>query len=305
MNLMAKDTGWELDFRQLDKGPLEAEALLIGHQDLALLRFRFNRSFHQLGTLPPSDWTFGLPDTESGALMWKGERTQPGVLINFSYDDYLDVTNTTVPFMGFVFSINQSLLEKARAELGFPRDVFWDLKKSRFWSPARQSVSGLRRMAGLLCSVAVEEGAPGLAIWEHVFNEGLPTQLLRATFGEDLETEKVTSSYRSAALKRALEVINRYDEMPETVNTLCEMTGASWSTLERAFKEEFGVGPKAYLKIRRLTAVRSEICKCGPGTTIHEVANRWGFWHMGSFAADYRAQFGELPSDTLKNTGQL
>jgi AraC-like DNA-binding protein len=300
MNALANDTGWELDFRQLDKGVLEAEALLVGHQDLALTRFRFNRRFHQLGKLPPLDWTFGLPDSDAGPLMWKGEKTQAGVLVNFSFDDHLDVTNTTAPFTGFVLSVNQSILDQARAELGLPGDFFSNVKRTRFWSRALRTVSDLRRMVGLLCTVAEEEGTPGLAIWEHVFNEGLPAQLLRATSGEGLETENVTSSYRLAALSRALEVINGYDDMPETVNTLCEMTGCSWSTLERAFKDEFGVGPKAYLKIRRLTAVRNEISRIGPGATIHEIANRWGFWHMGSFAADYQKQFGELPSESRK-----
>jgi AraC family transcriptional regulator, ethanolamine operon transcriptional activator len=33
--------------------------------------------------------------------------------------------------------------------------------------------------------------------------------------------------------------------------------------------------------------------------TIGDIANTWGFWHMGQFAADYRRQFGELPSETL------
>lgn len=31
-----------------------------------------------------------------------------------------------------------------------------------------------------------------------------------------------------------------------------------------------------------------------------DVANNWGFWHMGRFAADYRKFFGELPSETLQ-----
>jgi AraC family ethanolamine operon transcriptional activator len=34
--------------------------------------------------------------------------------------------------------------------------------------------------------------------------------------------------------------------------------------------------------------------------TILEIANQWGFQHMSSFAADYKKQFGELPSETLK-----
>jgi len=47
-----------------------------------------------------------------------------------------------------------------------------------------------------------------------------------------------------------------------------------------------------------LSWVRRELRWAGHGTTIGDVANRWGFWHMGKFAADYRAYFGELPSAT-------
>ena len=34
-------------------------------------------------------------------------------------------------------------------------------------------------------------------------------------------------------------------------------------------------------------------------TTVQEIAQRWGFWHTGEFAADYRRLFGELPSQTF------
>jgi AraC family ethanolamine operon transcriptional activator len=33
---------------------------------------------------------------------------------------------------------------------------------------------------------------------------------------------------------------------------------------------------------------------------VQEVAARWGFSHMGQFSSDYRLQFGERPSDTLR-----
>jgi len=33
---------------------------------------------------------------------------------------------------------------------------------------------------------------------------------------------------------------------------------------------------------------------------IADLANEWGFWHMGQFAKDYQRQFGELPRDTLR-----
>ncbi|MFV2073945.1 MAG: helix-turn-helix domain-containing protein, partial [Thermoanaerobaculales bacterium] len=39
-------------------------------------------------------------------------------------------------------------------------------------------------------------------------------------------------------------------------------------------------------------------------TLVTDVANSWGFWHMGQFAADYRRQFGELPSETLRRASR-
>jgi transcriptional regulator GlxA family with amidase domain len=78
-------------------------------------------------------------------------------------------------------------------------------------------------------------------------------------------------------------------------------------TLERAFKEHFGIGPKAYLIRRRLSGARDALVRDDGPTAIVDVANEWGFWHMGQFAKDYRALFGELyralfgelPSETL------
>jgi AraC-like DNA-binding protein len=37
-----------------------------------------------------------------------------------------------------------------------------------------------------------------------------------------------------------------------------------------------------------------------PGTSVEQVARRWGFTHLGRFAHDYRVAFGQLPSATLR-----
>ena len=37
------------------------------------------------------------------------------------------------------------------------------------------------------------------------------------------------------------------------------------------------------------------------GVTVTEVAQHWGFGHLGSFAVLYRKRFGESPSQTLKS----
>jgi AraC family ethanolamine operon transcriptional activator len=100
-------------------------------------------------------------------------------------------------------------------------------------------------------------------------------------------------------LKRALSFIDENADRPLAVRELCRAAGVSWRTLDYAFREHFGVTPKAYLKASRLGAVRRELRRGEPHPMIADVANRWGFWHMGQFAADYRRLFGELPSETL------
>ena len=87
---------------------------------------------------------------------------------------------------------------------------------------------------------------------------------------------------------------------PLMVRDLCAEFDVSERTLEYAFQEEFGLTPMAYFKVRRLHAVRQALKEAGPqSTTVHEIAQRWGFWHTGGFAADSRRLFGELPSETL------
>jgi transcriptional regulator GlxA family with amidase domain len=64
-----------------------------------------------------------------------------------------------------------------------------------------------------------------------------------------------------------------------------------------------GTSPMAYLRELRLQAVHDELAIAEPGSIrVTEVAARWGFVHLGRFAATYRRQFAELPSDTLKST---
>jgi transcriptional regulator GlxA family with amidase domain len=71
-------------------------------------------------------------------------------------------------------------------------------------------------------------------------------------------------------------------------------------TLEYAFVERFGIGPKEYLNAFRLVSVRRQLRVADPRRfKVADVANAWGFWHMGQFAADYQQRFDEKPSETL------
>ena len=106
---------------------------------------------------------------------------------------------------------------------------------------------------------------------------------------------------RRRIAKKAAELLHDATVAPQTVAELCDALGVSSPTLYRGFMEEFGVSPKQYLQARLLNGVRRDLRASGYGTRVYEVANHWGFWHMGQFSRDYRKHFGELPSETLKN----
>src|SRR5436190_4413075 len=52
----------------------------------------------------------------------------------------------------------------------------------------------------------------------------------------------------------------------------------------------------------RLAAAHASLVEGSNGTSITEVAARFGFGHFGRFAQDYRQRFGETPSETLRRS---
>jgi AraC family ethanolamine operon transcriptional activator len=81
---------------------------------------------------------------------------------------------------------------------------------------------------------------------------------------------------------------------------LCAALGVSPRALHAAFVAACGMSPQAYLRRRRLVLVHAALKAGGPGAPlVKSVALSHGFWHLGRFASEYRAQFGQSPSETL------
>lgn len=90
--------------------------------------------------------------------------------------------------------------------------------------------------------------------------------------------------------------------LPRIVD-ICRAAGVSQRTLEYSFRNLLGLTPIAYLRILRLNRVRAQLlAPACPGITVTSVATEWCFWHLGKFARDYAAMFGESPSQTLRRS---
>ena len=102
-------------------------------------------------------------------------------------------------------------------------------------------------------------------------------------------------------ISRAREYIEANLHRPIRVKHVGDYAAASVSKLERTFQRELCVTPSRYILARRLHAVNRDLGSVGHGDIkISDLAMQYGFRHLGRFSAAYRAQFGELPSQTLQ-----
>jgi AraC family ethanolamine operon transcriptional activator len=106
---------------------------------------------------------------------------------------------------------------------------------------------------------------------------------------------------RTKLVKQAEDYMLAHLDQPITLKHICQALHVSSRPVFYGFQEMFGVSPMEYLKIQRLQRVRRALQIADPqSNSVMAIAERYGFWSGGHFARDYKAIFGELPSDTLK-----
>jgi AraC-like DNA-binding protein len=106
----------------------------------------------------------------------------------------------------------------------------------------------------------------------------------------------------SPAIRRAVrEIEERAGDREFTIEVLAREVSLSMRALQLGFQRDFGTTPTACLRDVRLRRAREDLLAAtADGTTVSQVAERWGFSNHGRFAGYYRHRFGELPSVTLE-----
>jgi AraC-like DNA-binding protein len=292
--------GWDFDFRQLDRGTLDAELLQLGVGPVAVMHARLSRRFDQRGGAPPGLRTFALPEERSGDIDWCGHAVTDTNLNTLSRGGEFHAVSPP-GFAVHTVSVAEELLDEVARTLGLAAtpELLDGVSRTARCDPeaVRECRASLRRV----CQAAQQ--SPSLlhsrSLQEELQFE-VPAQLLKALATSKGPLREPPFGARALALRRAVPFIEQHRDRTLAVREVCQAAGVSWRTLDYAFLERFGVTPKAYLTAQRLNAVRRELVPGSNPVKVADVANRWGFWHMGQFAADYRRQFGELPSETLR-----
>ena len=141
--------------------------------------------------------------------------------------------------------------------------------------------------------------------WGRMALQAMIDHLLRLL--SDSEEDALTmiefdlSRRRWAVVMTARALVSHPMNHAMTVDDLCAELHVTRRTLHNHFQRVVGESPADFLKAVRLNACRRRLRESDARTvSVQEVAAHWGFFHMGHFSADYKAMFGELPSQTLR-----
>ncbi|MCZ6830838.1 MAG: helix-turn-helix transcriptional regulator, partial [Gammaproteobacteria bacterium] len=102
-------------------------------------------------------------------------------------------------------------------------------------------------------------------------------------------------------LKKIISHMHAHCHEPIQLKDLCVIGNVSERTISAGIKHYMNASPIQYLKQLRLGHVHHELQRATAGTTVTDVAMHWGFKQLGWFSAEYRKQFGESPSETLRS----
>ena len=296
-DLSAIQFGWDFTASQL--GPCEQESTVSLYRTpkVGYNRFRYATPYDQRLRSRQGYLSFGLLDPEN-PVTWAYDQLIPNDAITvFSREEDLKAASP-IGFRGNGIHFSLDLV-KAMAEEVYRRPLDSLVPEPGVYLPDSVKIRYLRHELQKWQQLEIFSAEARTAIISRR-EETLALAFLDALADTDSQGES-RSVATTQSMSRALEFIHNSELENISALELCRQSGCSQRTLEKGFKERFGVTPKKYIKYLRLARVRRglQTLDSQDSQSVIQVAGIHGFWHMGQFAADYRRIYGELPSQTL------
>ena len=288
---------WQQEYRQLSAGLFQGRVQHVQLPGMRLVLEHSNRVLHQRGDLGRGAYGFAMPLALSEPGFFNGQRFELDSLL-LGRGDELDLrTPTELSLMAVV--VETELLQPLWQRMYQKPLAGW--LEHQLVVPARPAAAqALRRLHTDLMTRLLDPDSS----WQ---DDTALRQVRDALLIEWIEVipERVDiSSLPSVTARRQLVdrvcglMLAQPDE-PLSMLALCSQVGASLRKLNCCFQDVLGTSPMKYLRALRLNGVRREL-RAGGVAAVQDAAAHWGFFHMGQFSTDYKKQFGELPSATLR-----
>ena len=289
---------WNLLINQLQPGKPINSLRQLSTGNLLLGFASFTGKTYQIGDPPPGR-TIALCADQNTELIWRKKQVSVNELMIFPTGSQVDVVTRNTINNVFTITMPDDML--ATRFRGGDRDVHNTMmaKHELLHLPSHE-IQKIRS----LCQNYLQaiDYQPNL-LRSQVFRSAMEEELL-ATISQALSLTsnalwKPTGNSEKEPWRKIEEILETTINTPIKVSELSQAAGLSERSLLRLFQKRFGLSAKGYLNRTRLCGVRRELKNSSSGEgRISDIANNWGFWHMGQFAADYQKLFAELPSET-------
>lgn len=279
---------------QLTRIVLARMSLLAGEETVSRIAF---------ACLPSRLMRISLPG-QRGASLFRGEiASRPDEIVSHAPGQRMHERTVGPSRWRTVWLPEKELAEYFRAMTGA---TFAVPPRARRWRPPP---GALRCLTGLYDdAIRANKVRPRLAAVTKVAR-GLEQQLIEALV-ECLLIE--TTDEGEAARLRHLDIMVRFEDLlqawPDRIFRMPEISaalGVPDRTLRACCEANLGMGGLRYVHLRRMQMAHRALRDADPGVAcVSHIARRYGFKGLSRFAADYRLQFGELPSATLHNVAE-
>ena len=286
-----------LEHVQLERGVFEGTVVQTATHGLRTDWGRYNLPVQGRGDLGRDMLTVGLLVSGAGAWRIQGAPAASGDMVLLPDGGEL-LINLPAQAQWLALQVPRERLEAAGVPLG-------RLRGGAAWRLRAPPGSGDGQWADVAPVLAPFEAAlAGAGAEIQGAQEQLFTALLfeweRRRAHDGLRPDRLQPGERWRTVRRAEAYIEAHPEAALRIDDVCRAACTSLSSLERAFREVFGVTPRRYLALRRLAGVRNELLNGDPGQSITAVATQWGFYHHGRFAQAYSQLYHERPSQTKR-----
>lgn len=232
-----------------------------------------------------------------GDCLWRSRagvhHLVPGELLLINPDDPVDLTYSW-DCEKFILKVPAHLLESI-------------CREQRWLAPGtgirflqhRYSLDQLQSLLPLLATLCTEaeEGAGLPSLQEH-YAHIVATKMLMLLRNN---VRREHAACANSTFERVVAYVGSHLQGDISVQAMADHAQLSIRSLYALFEKNRTTTPNRYIREQKLARIQA--CLADPNCNVRnvtELAMDFGFVHLGRFAQQYRQQFGELPSDTLK-----
>lgn len=290
---------WNVKITQLHRGKTESQLTQFNTENMIVSAGLFRGITQQQGDPPPFGCTVAILSDTISNLTWQKKEVLPnGIMIMPSSSELDVVTKDRVGV--YTISLTGETLRSIVISSGLDKL----LKKNELISAPLKDMNELRNLIGTYSFLLNQNSAlvSNIGFTDEINMEISSKIAHLLTKGRNF-SESPRSFNKANKWKRIENFLEEFHESYFKIADICLATDISERTLLRLFRDRFNVSPKVYINMLRLNGLHRDLRSANTcNNKICDIANYWGFWHMGQMASDYKTMFGELPSQTLKSS---